>query len=356
MLGRTILIVLLCAAVPARGDDTKRAASLMAEGQKLQKSGQIAEALGRYRQAHGLDPRPEYLCQIGRALQRLDQFVEARRSYETCLDVLDARKTSGAFVDQVRAWLGDVLTKVRGTLVVVNGPGTRVSIGSRGLGAAPLDPVPLDPGAYVVRLERDGSDATEVPITISSEQATTLDLDRAFGSQVATARIHGTEPGDDVRLDGATVAEAGRPIELRPGQHTVEVKRGDAPPFVSTFTAEAGSEVNVLVVFSDVDEGVSPWPWTLVGAGGAALITGLVFTLVAERQYDEYSDSPTTKTHLRDSAKDNDTIAYSMYATGGALVVGGLIWGLMDLREPDAPEVSFVPMAEGGVVMFGTSF
>ena len=72
-----------------------------------------------------------------------------------------------------------------------------------------------------------------------------------------------------------------------------------------------------------------PWPWVLVGVGGAAAVTGGVMNYLANAQYDDwkkmrYDDPKLSST--KDAVRTKEISAYALYGVGAAAIAGGLIW------------------------------
>lgn len=92
------------------------------------------------------------------------------------------------------------------------------------------------------------------------------------------------------------------------------------------------------------DASPSPVPWILVGIGGAAVTTGIVLGVVADGRNETARDA---KTSGRDAvAALDDARAFGWGANitipvGGAMLLTGLVWGIVDLATgSDAVEAS----------------
>lgn len=164
-------------------------------------------------------------------------------------------------------------------------------------------------------------------MTLAEGRTVKLDLDVVF-PKITTGQLLfvGGLQGDMLRVDGIDMGKVpAHAIELRDGTHSVAVERGGRT-FETPIVIRAGREHSVTIVFPETaSKGPSPWPWIVGGTGLGAGLVGLVFTVVANRQYDEYKSDPTGSANLLESSKDNDTVAYALYGVGGALLVTGVV-------------------------------
>lgn len=76
------------------------------------------------------------------------------------------------------------------------------------------------------------------------------------------------------------------------------------------------------------DNGPGPAPWVLVGLGGAALIGGVVFGVIAQGTNDDFKaeDDLTKKRALESDGKSQALTSDILGITGGVIVATGLIW------------------------------
>ena len=84
----------------------------------------------------------------------------------------------------------------------------------------------------------------------------------------------------------------------------------------------------------------SPWPWLVVGAGGAMLLTGtLTGLLVLNRETELEQRCPGGACAVpfqgyRDQSRRFAVLTDALLIAGGAAVVGGLVWWLLDREAP----------------------
>jgi tetratricopeptide (TPR) repeat protein len=85
------------------------------------------------------------------------------------------------------------------------------------------------------------------------------------------------------------------------------------------------------------DTGPGVTPWIIAGAGAAALLGGVVAGVLANKAHDDAVADPSFRgaQDSQDKAVTFATIANVGFVVGGAAVVVGVGWGLMD--QPDTP-------------------
>lgn len=130
-------------------------------------------------------------------------------------------------------------------------------------------------------------------------------------------------------FDGAVVARPGTP---RRWDFGVWQPDQDAPSLLASGTVDGGTVTKVVRVApgSGSSGGVSPWPFVVAGAGAACIIGGVVANI-------GYIDD-------RDAGKQDldATPAAVLYGVGGALVLGGVIWMIVDLTSDDGGSTAAV--------------
>ena len=324
-------------------DDPRQAQVVYGQGMKLFLGSEYGKALELFERAYGLHPDPDYLPAIGRAHHKLGRLDVACSYYQRYL----VARPSGDNVVGVRRYLEELQPSydcsgtskpvAQGELVIVGGPaGTRVSIEGKLVGVTPLGALAVPVGERTVHLAPPDRPAREVKVTIRVATTTTLEVTDVFPVITrGTLRITGTGAADRVLVDGRPVASVAAPIELDAGTHVIEATPLEGAPFRAEVHVAPGVETAVAVTFATValERGIGPWPWVVGGVGAGAALTGLVFTLVANRQQSEAEEKLDTTLHQ--SALDNDTVAYALYGVGGALVVGGVTWGLIARYRAD---------------------
>jgi tetratricopeptide (TPR) repeat protein len=77
----------------------------------------------------------------------------------------------------------------------------------------------------------------------------------------------------------------------------------------------------------------SPWPWIVTGAGVAATTAGVVMGALASDRDDAAAAEPIQQeaAPIREDAESLATGANVAFVVGGALIAGGVVWGIVDL-------------------------
>ena len=96
-------------------------------------------------------------------------------------------------------------------------------------------------------------------------------------------------------------------------------------------------------------------PWVLVGVGGAVFIGGAIAESLAISDWAHLGTDPQgpALAGFRDSGNVKQAIGLSLLATGGAVVVGGLVWQALGAPKNTPVASLWVGDSSGGVVVGG---
>jgi tetratricopeptide (TPR) repeat protein len=88
----------------------------------------------------------------------------------------------------------------------------------------------------------------------------------------------------------------------------------------------------------------SPVPWVLVGVGAAGIGAGAVLGILARARHDDaLAESAAMRaTDLQSNAQHFATAANVAFVMGGALAIGGLVWGIVDRTSAEGTRQSGV--------------
>ena len=172
------------------------------------------------------------------------------------------------------------------------------------------------------------------------------------GRVFATLSVACVPAGSLVEIAGVTKGKESCPWksdQVKPGAYAVKISHPGHESQVKTvdvsagksFTVEATLKSNLppQTIFVDVDQGepINYWPLLTMGAGVIVAGTGGFFTSSAIDDRDEVELLPPGEE--RDSFQDdfelNRNLSYVMYGTGGAIVLGGFVWWLIDYLDED---------------------
>jgi len=166
----------------------------------------------------------------------------------------------------------------------------------------------------------------------------------------------------EVTLDGARV-EPNTELPVETGEHVVLAKSGAREPFERRFSVSEGERRVLEVRFGDATDngGRSPWPFVLLGVGGAGLAGSVTMTVLGfsaqSRAYDDLAgpagcttadgtpecpptyekpstrpDTPEVKAFFDevDSANRSFAIAVGLGGLSALAIAGGVTWLVLD--------------------------
>jgi hypothetical protein len=301
------LVAALVLASPALADtDPAAATASVKEAEALAKAQKYDEAATKFRAAHRLDPRPEYLCNVGVAYQRAKQWPKAQIYLGECL--LRGQTLDGKFIALVRTALGSVEDKLR---------------------AGSFTPIELilEPRASTIAL--DGFDADE---TFVGSRVIWV----PFGKHTITASAEGYA-AETREIDAQSrsqrqvnfalkklVIDVGAAPAVVPGSSTVlpprEQRRSKVPAIVST-TVTVALGAGALVTFFKARS-------TMDGASS---------TMIDKPRYDEIVDDARRWQHIS-------------WGLGAAAGVGAIVSGYLWYRGTRTSTLEVTPTTSGGAV------
>lgn len=95
----------------------------------------------------------------------------------------------------------------------------------------------------------------------------------------------------------------------------------------------------------------APWPWVVMGVGLAALGTGVVFgvLMLEDRRIAVEDPVQASAVAALRRAETDALVANVLYATGGAIALGGLIWGIVQVASGGRPAESVAILPDGSL-------
>ncbi len=178
---------LLLLATPSQGQvtESQRAAArdLFKEGDALQRSGKLVEALDKFQRAQAVFDAPTNQVRIAECEAALGRLVESSEAYRSVLRVQLPAGSPPAFqaaVDQARAELAQVEPRVPRLVIDVQptkAPGMQLQIDGQNVPAALVGAsMPLDPGSHRVIVSAPGYASAEQQVVLKEQEAKTLSL------------------------------------------------------------------------------------------------------------------------------------------------------------------------------------
>ena len=184
---------------------------------------------------------------------------------------------------------------------------------------------------------------------------------RAFEAvQRLRSQVYGTlsvvcaPQGSTVEIAGMTKGAVSCPWNserVPPGAYAVRISHPGYESTIETVEVVAGQAFSVEATLKAIDppvaglvrvapaEPINLWPYMTIGAGLVVGAAGGFFTTSAVDNRDDAKQLPPgeRRSELVDDFKFNRNMSYILYGTGAALVVGGVVWWLLDGDSDDAP-------------------
>jgi hypothetical protein len=159
----------------SQADDAREAQVHFERAIQLYQARAYEEALAEFQRAYQLAPRYQVLFNIAQVHYQLNEYAEALRAFEGYL-----RRGGHALSGERRAFVQRELAELRervGTLTVVTDvPGASVLVDDLDVGVTPLEPLSVDIGRHVVRVELSGHPPITRKVHITSGAASQLSL------------------------------------------------------------------------------------------------------------------------------------------------------------------------------------
>ena len=395
-----------------------KAHDIFAQTDAIVADGRYEEALARYREAYLTYADPRLLSSMGHMAQLLlDHLVEADQYYSAFEDAvmhiqatlrteLEAKTTT----KERRAQLERTLKGAAKKLDIVRGgrDAVRQEL-AKEYAQVQLDVLPTDaivtfdgeryptvivgvrtlwvpPGSHEVKVIAPGHRTETRWLTLrrSSPYDLRVRLERSEVPHTGGVRVSSGASPSFVTIDGNDATSAlVSPFMLAPGSYEVVVSSPGHEDFTQTIEVRPGKVADVVAVLEpspDVaaliqpesqlgvewlpDEPGPAWTradtaWTLVGAGGALLVSGIAMHAVSVSQANEINgrdvSCPGCLGRAREdygSAKDLYSGALVSYSASAAALVSGAVLLIIDVTEEDplTPSLGAAPIEGGGFV------
>ncbi len=248
--------------------------------------------------------------------------------------------------------------------------------------------IELNMAVTLIRLDRilEAADAldkalryADAPFPTPEQYRQALDYQRLVAGRVGTLVASCTQPGA-ITLDGRPWFSCPGKHEKRvlAGEHTVVAASKGFMTVTQPMVVEGGSSTEGTFHFLPLEDLVTleypapRWlPWAATGTGAAVALGGLAFWLAGNRQMDRFEedfaevcpdscsgtlDANPTERQLgeqRDAARFKGDVGVVMMASGGAILVGGVVWTILNRPRRVLPNVEVAP-TDGGVTAHAT--
>jgi hypothetical protein len=210
-----------------------------------------------------------------------------------------------------------------------------------------------------------------------------LDYQKLIAGRVATIEATCTQAGVSVLLDGKPwlSCPGAQKRRVLAGEHVIVGEKSGYITLTRRLVVAGGVTTRERIALVSLDAAVTleypapRWlPWTATGAGAAVALGGLAFWLAGNRQMDRFEedfdmlcpngcsgtlDANPTERQLgeqRDAARFKGDVGIVMMASGGAIVIGGVVWTLLNRPRRVLPRVEVAPTAGGVAARASISF
>jgi tetratricopeptide (TPR) repeat protein len=317
---------------------SERAGAYDREGKILYGSGDLEGAVRAFRLAWRTDPRPSFLFNAGKALERLERFDEAVDTYDHYL-----RVASG---DKERAAAAELCERLcpkagRGILVLISEPtGAELVIDAEPYPLRTGARVCLVPGEHVVAFSLDGHEALTKTVRVPRAETVALRAELKRRRAVGTLRVESSITPAHVSVDGRVVGEA--PIDLRLGADRpvlVLVSAGDGyHPWTQSVSVSEGHHKTLRAFPQPLGSGglntttelssssTFNWGYVTAGLGVALAITGGILYAIAYDRYDTANGMDAQAEGY--DARFDDLVSEGNSYQGGAFVTWGVAGAL----------------------------
>ncbi len=349
------------------GSPARNFQQVFAEATAAREAGRLEDAARLLREAYDIAPTPALLNNLGRVLETLGRYDEAARAYTRVVDDPEADAQLRA-LDAAR--LAKIERRLGAAWVVaeVTPPGATLLVDGRPPAATAGQEFRLDGGDHVFEVAAPGGERVRLVVRrFPLNRRTRLTLAATGPAQgPAPARLTLDGPArapDGLAVDGYRVQaplEGLREVLVAPGRHRARVERADGRVATGRFSAASGETVSLGALRPRGALGAgraalpdqaatSPWPWVVAGVGAAGVAAGVGLYLAAEGDLDTINTARRNDVghiigltyaeavSLERAAGDKRTGALAATVAGGALLAGGVIWGLVQATA-DPPE------------------
>ncbi len=357
----TVVLAWFAASFPSAGlsaqDVRSRARAEFQRGVTAFETGRYEEALAAFQEAYRLKPHPSVRLNMAACYEELGRPLEALVHYRAFL--AESPQVSSERKREVERAIREAKRRVARLELDVAPDGARVTIDDAERRRAPLlDPVLLNPGEHVVRVEMPGYATLERRVRLGEGERKRLDLRLREGTEVS---------GGSGGLTGAREASASdsAPVE-REASSSEDVEEA-VPSAPSASSSDEGAwrlRLTDRVLYAGVGTGVAALLW--VGAGVLALGAESTYQEELARANDPRLPRPArvaSADEARSAASRANTWAtvsdvFLVLTVAGAGVTGWFVYrdGRREERESVAASVAWVPRRGGGALVVGGRF
>ena len=302
---RVLVTLAIVLPLVAHADDKAKAIELFNEGQKEMKAGNFEKACDAFRDSHALKADSGTRGSLARCYEKLGKIASAWKLWVDLTTTAPERLRPDAAANAAK--LEPRLPKlvVKATLAL------EITLDGQVIPWKPGEAQPIDPGKYVLEANAANYGAFRKEFTAVEGKT------------------------EEVSIDLEPIPKPVEPVVVKP----VVVE--------SPASSNTGRKVGIA----------------LIGVGGALVIGGGVFGVIAKGRYDDAKDicggdidacDPTRTGEAQDkvdSARTAGTLSTVSFIAGGAALVGGVILFVRSAKSK--PRVALVPTGNGVAITGG---
>ena len=356
-------------AAPKATPASQEAAVRYQRGIALYKDGDYSAALAEFRAAYRALPSWEVLYNIGLCERRLYRYGDAVKNLESYLSQGGARVPKDRR-DAVAKELSEI--RALTAIVTINVPGepADVSIDGEPMGSSPFKtPFLLGPGKKVFRASREGQMPAEKSEEIVSGTQVTIVLNpKQKPTEPGILALEAQPKGAVISVDGKLQGTGPLTLTLEPGGHLITAEAPGYQAYRQEVTLAEGQKREVSVILDPevtARKKAFPVACVVVGGVGLAAIGGsialnLSATAASKTVSELFQTGGTWDAKLAKIEKDGQSSeAWSIVVgvAGGVALTTGVILTLITLsaegevEEPPPETTSFflTPLPGGGV-------
>ena len=291
---RTLLIatlLLVATAACAQENDPEKAQEAFEAAKALYDKGDFRGALDKLREAYGHYPDPAIQLSIAKRLLDLDEPEQALAELQA-VKAKD-KKLKAAVKSEIES-VQEILAQPVLVTFETDPPGAMLSIdGAEPMKSPARKSMPRGTVRVVVALS--GHETLQENVLIKGTKPFTKAWTLVAMTGNLTIEVLGARPGANpyVTLDGKA-AVPGRPQAIKAGEHVVTCSMPNEPVSTLKTTIQAGKNVTLRCALAGPVDKPVPWKkpagWASVGAGAAAVATGIALFVSYSQDQDTYAE------------------------------------------------------------------
>ncbi len=341
----------------AAGQTDDRAQQFLEQSREAMRAGEFK--LARRAAINGLALAQDYrlACNLAYSEYKLSNREAAHAAYQQCLVL--ALKLPAANPGRDRAikratergkGVADELRLTKQSFRIESDPAKcffYVDSKASGLIETPAT-VWLKHGPHLVVFQASGYESTEQAVRATGGPMRKITGKLKLIAPTGTLTINSEPAGAVIIVQGRSYGLTPRPrVRLKAGSYRVRLERLQHEPWEINVDVVAGKNRRVAATLVEAvpPPKVSFWPWVTAGAGVALALGGLAANLQAIGTADEINALDNTRIDYNErfDALDKDLESqlitrWTLYGLGGAALIGGVTWGILDLMRVNAAE------------------